>query len=146
MGGAVRPGVGESGRGEDRGVKGGQDGGQDVQVLAGWLSNEGGVQTGHLWDGRTGVPTRRGGVQPTPGVTGGRWWRMLLLRLLGDGGRRGGGGGLVGERGLAGGQGAEPLPARLRRASHAVALQLLPGPAAHQRPRQVLPGRGLPPR
>lgn len=132
MGGAIRTRVGGSGRGrgEDGGIEGGQDGGQDIQVLAGRLSDQGvGIQT-HLGDGLTGVPTWRGGVQPAPGMT--RRWGRLLLGLLGDGGRRGGGRRLVWERGLAGGQGAEPLPARLGLASDSVGLQLLSGPAAHQ--------------
>lgn len=135
MGRAIRPRVGGSGRGrsEDGGIEGGQNGGQDVQVLAGRLSNQGvGIQTCHLGDGLTGVPTWRGGVQPAPGMT--QRWGRLLLGLLRDGGRRGGRRGLIGERGLAGGQGAEPLPARLGLASDSIGLQLLSGPAAHQRP------------
>lgn len=57
--GAVTTRVGGSrGRGEGRGAEGGQDRGQNIQVLVGWLSNQGvGIQTCSLANSLTGVPT-----------------------------------------------------------------------------------------
>lgn len=143
MGGAIGPRVrGGVGRSEDGGTEGRQDGGQNIQVLAGRLSAQRvGTRACDLGHSLTRVPTWRRRVQSPSDVSR----VMLLVGLLGDGGRRGGGGRLVRVRGLPGRQRAEPLPTRLSLGSAPVGLQLLPGPAAHQSPPEVLSGRGLPP-
>lgn len=124
MGRAIRPRVRGSGRSEDSGIEGCQDGRQNIEVFTGWLSPKRVcVQTCDLGNRLTRVPTWRGGVQPSSGVSCRR--ELLLLGLLGDWRRRGGGGGLVRERGLAGRQGAEPLATWLGLGADPVGLKLL---------------------
>lgn len=70
MGGAIGPRVRGSGRSEDGGTEGCQDGGQNIQVFTGRLSNQRvGRQICDLRDSLSRVPTWRCGVQSSSGLT-----------------------------------------------------------------------------